>query len=53
LNLGLDLDLDSFAWIELTIALQDRLGVTLTETDSRTAAGLRGAQRRRGRLGPS
>lgn len=32
-NLGLDLNLDSFAWIELTIALQDRVGVRLSEAD--------------------
>lgn len=32
-NLSLDLNLDSFGWMELTILLQDRLGVHLSETD--------------------
>ncbi|MGC2415253.1 MAG: 1-acyl-sn-glycerol-3-phosphate acyltransferase, partial [Stellaceae bacterium] len=32
-NLGLDLNLDSFGWMELTILLQDRLGVHLSESD--------------------
>jgi long-chain acyl-CoA synthetase len=33
LNLGLDLSLDSFAWMELTILLQDRLGIHLSDAD--------------------
>lgn len=32
-SLGLDLSLDSFAWMELAIILQDRLGIHLTEAD--------------------
>ncbi len=32
-NLSFDLNLDSFGWMELTILLQDRLGVHLSETD--------------------
>jgi long-chain acyl-CoA synthetase len=32
-NLSLDLGLDSFAWMELTILLQDRRGVRLSDTD--------------------
>ncbi|HEU0215992.1 MAG TPA: 1-acyl-sn-glycerol-3-phosphate acyltransferase, partial [Stellaceae bacterium] len=32
-NLSLDLNLDSFGWMELTIALQDRFGLRLSETD--------------------
>lgn len=32
-NLALDLNLDSFAWIELTIALQERVGMRLSEAD--------------------
>jgi long-chain acyl-CoA synthetase len=32
-NLGLDMNLDSFGWMELTILLQDRLGVHLVESD--------------------
>jgi long-chain acyl-CoA synthetase len=32
-NLGLDLNLDSFSWMELAITLQDRCGVRLTEAD--------------------
>ncbi len=32
-NLGLDLNLDSFAWMELAIVLQERLGVHLTQAD--------------------
>lgn len=32
-NLSLDLNLDSFGWMELTIVLEDRLGVLLSETD--------------------
>ena len=32
-NFSLDLNLDSFGWMELTILLQDRLGVHLSETD--------------------
>ena len=32
-NLALDLNLDSFAWMELTIAVQDRVGIRLTEND--------------------
>ena len=33
INLSLDLNLDSFAWMELTILLQDRLGIHLSDTD--------------------
>ena len=33
INLSLDLNLDSFAWMEVTILLQDRLGIHLTDTD--------------------
>ena len=33
LNLSLDLGLDSFGWMELTILLQDRLGIHLSDTD--------------------
>ena len=32
-NISLDLNLDSFGWMELAITLQDRCGVRLTETD--------------------
>ena len=32
-NLSLDLNLDSFGWMELALLLQDRLGVHLSETD--------------------
>ncbi len=35
-NLGLDLNVDSFGWMELSITLQDRYGVRLTETDIAT-----------------
>jgi long-chain acyl-CoA synthetase len=33
INLSLDLNLDSFAWMELTILLQDRLGIHLLDAD--------------------
>ena len=33
LNLALDLNMDSFGWMELTVALGDRLDVHLSETD--------------------
>jgi long-chain acyl-CoA synthetase len=33
LNLALDLNLDSFGWMELTILLQERLGIHLSDTD--------------------
>jgi len=33
INLSLDLNLDSFGWMELTILLQDRLGIHLSDTD--------------------
>ncbi len=33
MNPGLDLTFDSFAWMELTVALQDRFGITLNEGD--------------------
>jgi long-chain acyl-CoA synthetase len=33
LNLALDLNLDSFGWMEITVALQDRLDVHLSETE--------------------
>ncbi len=32
-SLSLDLNLDSFGWMELTLLLQDRFGVQLSETD--------------------
>jgi long-chain acyl-CoA synthetase len=32
-NLSLDLNLDSFAWMELTILLQERLSIHLSDTD--------------------
>jgi long-chain acyl-CoA synthetase len=32
-NLSLDLSLDSFAWMELTILLQERLAIHLSDTD--------------------
>ena len=33
INLSLDLGLDSFAWMELTMLLQDRLGIHLSDTN--------------------
>jgi long-chain acyl-CoA synthetase len=33
IDLSLDLSMDSFAWMELTILLQDRLGIRLSDTD--------------------
>ena len=36
MNLGLELNVDSFTWMELTITLQDRLGIRLTEADIAT-----------------
>ncbi len=33
MNPGLDLTFDSFAWMELTVALQERFGITLNEAD--------------------
>ena len=33
LNLSLDLSIDSFAWMELTLLLQERLGIHLSDTD--------------------
>ena len=32
-NLSLDLNIDSFGWMELTLLLRDRIGVHLSETD--------------------
>jgi long-chain acyl-CoA synthetase len=32
-NLALDLSLDSFGWMEIAVALEDRLGIHLSETD--------------------
>ena len=32
-DLALDLNLDSFGWMEITVALQDRLDIHLSETD--------------------
>jgi len=32
-NLALDLNLDSFAWMELTLELQNRFGLTLSDSD--------------------
>ena len=32
-NLALDLNLDSFGWMEFAVALEDRLGVHLSDTD--------------------
>jgi long-chain acyl-CoA synthetase len=33
MNLGLELNVDSFAWMELTITLQDRVAIQLSEVD--------------------
>jgi hypothetical protein len=33
IDLSLDLSMDSFAWMELTILSQDRLGIRLSDTD--------------------
>ena len=35
MNPSLDLNFDSFAWMELTVVLQERLGVHLAEDDLR------------------
>ena len=54
-NLGLDLNLDSFGWMELSITLQDRYGVRLTETDIATIDTIRDLLARckgRKRVGP-
>jgi len=40
-DLSLDLSLDSFAWMELTILLQDRLGIRLSDTDIAAIATVR------------
>src|SRR5215471_14128651 len=32
-DLALDLNVDSFGWMEIAVALQDRLGIHLSETD--------------------
>jgi long-chain acyl-CoA synthetase len=40
-NLSLELNVDSFAWMELTITLQDRLGIRLTEADIATVDTIR------------
>ena len=41
LSLSLDLGLDSFAWMELTLLLQDRLGIHLSDTDIAAIATIR------------
>jgi long-chain acyl-CoA synthetase len=41
INVSLDLNLDSFAWMELTILLQDRLGIHLSDTDIAEIATIR------------
>lgn len=45
-TLALDLNLDSFGWMELAIAVQDRCGVQLTEADSAAAETIRDLLRR-------
>jgi long-chain acyl-CoA synthetase len=40
-NLSLELNVDSFTWMELTITLQDRLGIRLTEADIATVDTIR------------
>jgi long-chain acyl-CoA synthetase len=40
-NLALDLNLDSFGWMELAVTLQDRFGVVLSEADIGTLATIR------------
>jgi long-chain acyl-CoA synthetase len=45
-NLALDLNLDSFAWMELTIALQERAGVRLSDADIAGIATIRDLLRR-------
>jgi long-chain acyl-CoA synthetase len=45
-NLALDLNLDSFGWMELTIALQERLGVSLSGADIIDIATIRDLLRR-------
>lgn len=57
-NLALDLNLDSFAWMELTLVLQEQLGILLTESDIASAETVRdllrlsAARRREGRAPP-
>jgi long-chain acyl-CoA synthetase len=41
LDLDIDLSLDSFGWMELTILLQDRLRIHLSDTDIATIATIR------------
>lgn len=41
MNPGLDLTFDSFAWMDLAVALQERFGVTLNEGDIATIVTLR------------
>jgi long-chain acyl-CoA synthetase len=45
-DLALDLNLDSFAWMELTIALQERAGVRLSDVDMAGIATIRDLLRR-------
>lgn len=45
-NLSLELNVDSFAWMELTITLQDRYGIQLTEADISTIDTIRDLLRR-------
>lgn len=40
-NLGLDLNLDSFSWMELAIVLQEQLGIVLSEADIATVETVR------------
>ena len=44
-DLALDLNLDSFGWMEITIALEDRLDVHLSETDIAGIQTIRGLLR--------
>ena len=45
-NLSLDLNIDSFGWMELTLLLQDRLNVHLSETDIASIETIRDLLRR-------
>ena len=45
-DLALDLNLDSFAWMELAIALQERVGVQLSDADMAGIATIRDLLRR-------
>jgi long-chain acyl-CoA synthetase len=46
IDLSLDLSMDSFAWMELTILLQDRLEIRLSDTDIAAIATIRDLLRR-------